>query len=213
MSQTSNTSGTVRATLARLLSLLALASLAAGILLFALGSFGVWVTDPGFVHLLIEAPAAGAVLVLLGRMARGRLSQGDPSVIQTATTRRTARTTLARLLSLLALASLAGGSILLALVWLGVGVTGDTGEARVFAMLFLWPPTFLLTWAFGTLAILAKRTLSPYAMILAFVGGLVGGWFLLLATIGAPAPIGIAVLLGLNLAAITLAWHQVWRVR
>ena len=208
MNQTSTSRGTVRATLARLLSLLALSSLATGIILLALGWLGVWVTGPGLAQLFIEAPAAVAAIVLLGRLARR-----DPSMNQTTTARRTARTTLARLLSLLALASLAGGSILLALAWLGVGVTGDKGEARVFAMLFLWPPTFLLTWAFGTLAIIATKNFNPYAIIVAFVGGSLGGWFLLLATIGAPAPIGIAVLLGLNLAAITLAWHLVWRVR
>jgi hypothetical protein len=68
--------------------------------------------------------------------------------------------------TVLALLSFALGSVLLSLVWFGVGVT-TTGkdfsgvtEGRAFAFILLWPATVLAVWIFSTLAlILAKRWL------------------------------------------------------
>jgi len=68
--------------------------------------------------------------------------------------------------TVLALLSFALGSVLLSLVWFGVGVT-TTGkdfyadaEVRTFAFILLWPATMLAVWIFSTLAlVLAKRWL------------------------------------------------------
>src|SRR5437667_12505854 len=68
--------------------------------------------------------------------------------------------------TVLALLSFALGSVLLSLVWFGVGVT-TTGkdlyadaEVRTFVFIVIWPATMLAVWIFSTLAlVLAKRLL------------------------------------------------------
>ena len=70
------------------------------------------------------------------------------------------------LFTVLAFLSFALGSVLLSLVWFGVGVT-TTGkdfyadmEGRTFVFILLWPATMLAVWIFSTLAlVLAKRWL------------------------------------------------------
>src|SRR5438876_8594140 len=73
---------------------------------------------------------------------------------------------LPRLFTVLAFLSFALGSVLLSLVWFGVGVTttgkdfGAAMEGRTFAFILLWPATMLAVWIFSTLAlVLAKRWL------------------------------------------------------
>jgi hypothetical protein len=68
--------------------------------------------------------------------------------------------------TVLALLSFALGSVLLSLVWFGVGVTttgkdfGAAMEGRAFAFMLLWPATMLAVWIFSTLAlVLSKRWL------------------------------------------------------
>jgi hypothetical protein len=68
--------------------------------------------------------------------------------------------------TILALLVFALGSILLSLVWFGVGVT-TTGkdlyanaEVRTFVFIVIWPTTMLAVWIFSTLAlVMAKRWL------------------------------------------------------
>ncbi|MDQ2902565.1 MAG: hypothetical protein ABI456_08730 [Ktedonobacteraceae bacterium] len=66
----------------------------------------------------------------------------------------------------LALFSFAVGSVLLSLVWFGVGMTttgkdfGAAMEGRTFAFILLWPATMLVVWIFSTFAlVMAKRWL------------------------------------------------------
>jgi hypothetical protein len=70
------------------------------------------------------------------------------------------------LFTALALLSFALGSVILSLVWFGVGMTitgkdaGAAMEGRAFAFMLLWPATMLAVWIFSTLALLlAKRWL------------------------------------------------------
>jgi hypothetical protein len=76
----------------------------------------------------------------------------------------------------LALLALALGSILLSLVWFGVGVTTSgkdfyaDAELRGFVFIVIWPATMLAVWIFSTLALLlAKRwILASLALPIAF---------------------------------------------
>ncbi len=78
--------------------------------------------------------------------------------------------------TVLALLSFALGSVLLSLVWFGVGVTttgkdfGAAMEGRTFAFILLWPATMLAVWIFSTLAlVLAKRwLLASFSLPVAF---------------------------------------------
>ena len=88
------------------------------------------------------------------------------------------------LFTVLALLAFACGSLLLSLVWLGVGVTttgkdvGAATEGRAFAFILLWPATMLAVWIFSTLAlILAKRwLLASFSLPVAFAI-LLGIWW------------------------------------
>ena len=78
--------------------------------------------------------------------------------------------------TVLALLSFALGSVLLSLVWFGIGVTttgkdfGAATEGRAFAFILLWPATMLAVWIFSTLVlILAKRwLLASFSLPVAF---------------------------------------------
>jgi hypothetical protein len=80
------------------------------------------------------------------------------------------------LFTVLALLSFALGSVLLSLVWFGVGITttgkdvGANIEVRTFAFILLWPTTMLAVWIFSTLAlVLAKRwLLASFSLPVAF---------------------------------------------
>jgi hypothetical protein len=88
--------------------------------------------------------------------------------------------------TVLALLSLALGSVLLSLVWFGVGVT-TTGkdfsadmEGRTFVFIVIWPATMLAVWIFSTLALaLAKRwLLASFSLPIAFAM-LYGIWWVI----------------------------------
>jgi hypothetical protein len=88
--------------------------------------------------------------------------------------------------TVLALLSLALGSVLLSLVWFGVGVT-TTGkdfsadmEGRTFVFIVIWPATMLAVWIFSTLAlVLAKRwLLASFSLPIAFAM-LYGIWWVI----------------------------------
>jgi hypothetical protein len=93
--------------------------------------------------------------------------------------------------TVLALLSFALGSVLLSLVWFGVGMTttgkdvGAAMEGRVFVFILLWPATMLAVWIFSTLALLlAKRWLLaslslPVALAILYGIWMVMAWFLL----------------------------------
>ena len=89
------------------------------------------------------------------------------------------------LLPVLALLSFAVGSMLLSLVWFGVGVTipgklpGAEIEVRAFAFILLWPVTMLAVWIFSTLALLlAKRWLLASLSLPVALAILFGVWAL-----------------------------------
>src|SRR6266700_7358040 len=88
------------------------------------------------------------------------------------------------LLPVLALLSFAVGSMLLSLVWFGVGVTipgklpGAEIEVRAFAFILLWPVTMLAVWIFSTLALLlAKRWLLASLSLPVALAILFGIWW------------------------------------
>jgi hypothetical protein len=80
------------------------------------------------------------------------------------------------LFTALALLAFALGSVLLSLVWFGVGITtpgkdvGTVLEGRTLAFILLWPATMLAVWIFSTLAlVLAKRwLLASFSLPVAF---------------------------------------------
>lgn len=80
------------------------------------------------------------------------------------------------ILTVLTLLAFALGSLLLSLVWLGVGVTttgkvpGADGEIRGFVFILVWPVTMLAVWVLSTLALLlAKRwILASLSLPIAF---------------------------------------------
>jgi hypothetical protein len=87
--------------------------------------------------------------------------------------------------TILALLALAVGTIILSLLWFGLGVT-TTGkdvyadaELRGFVFIVIWPATMLAVWIFSTLAfLLAKRwILASVALPVAF-GILYAIWYI-----------------------------------
>lgn len=120
---------------------------------------------------------------------------------------------LPKLFTALALLSFALGSVLLSLVWFGVGMTttgkdfGAAMQGRAFAFILLWPATMLAVWIFSTLALLlAKRwLLATFSLPIAFVilyAIWMGMAFFLLNTSGV---MFAAVFIMLNIGAIWLA--------
>src|SRR6266699_1570926 len=89
--------------------------------------------------------------------------------------------------TVLALLSFALGSVLLSLVWFGVGVTVTTTgedlyaytEVRTFVFIVIWPATMLAVWIFSTLAlVLAKRWLLASLSLPVAFAILYGIWWI-----------------------------------
>ena len=86
--------------------------------------------------------------------------------------------------TVLALLAFALGSVLLSLVWFGIGVTttgkdvyADT-EIRTFVFIVIWPATMLAVWIFSTLALLlAKRWLLASLALPVAIAILYGIWW------------------------------------
>src|SRR5436190_3035377 len=115
--------------------------------------------------------------------------------------------------TVLALLSLALGSVLLSLVWFGVGVTttgkdfyADT-EVRTFVFIVIWPATMLAVWIFSTLAlVLAKRwLLASLSQPVAFAILYGIWWFMAVFLLNISGVMFTALFILLNTGAIWLA--------
>ena len=117
--------------------------------------------------------------------------------------------------TVLALLSFALGSVLLSLVWFGVGVTttgkdfGAATEGRAFAFILLWPATMLAVWIFSTLAlILAKRWLLASLSLPVAIAILYGiWWFSAMFLLNISGVMFTALFILLNTGAI---WLAIW---
>ena len=118
----------------------------------------------------------------------------------------------------LALLAFACGSVLLSLVWFGVGMTttgkdlGAAMEGRAFAFILLWPVTMLVVWVMSTGALLLEKrwVLASLSLPAAFAI-LLGVWalvaFFMLNTSGV---MFTALFILLNTGAI---WLASWLLR
>ncbi len=114
------------------------------------------------------------------------------------------------LFTILALVAFALGSLLLSLVWFGVGVTiapGLEAEARGFLFIIVWPVTMLVVWICSTIALLlGKRWVLASLSLPAAIAIMMGVWmlvaFFMLTT---SAVMFTAVLILLTTGAIWLA--------
>lgn len=117
------------------------------------------------------------------------------------------------LFTVLALLSFALGSVLLSLVWFGIGMTttgkdiGAAMEGRAFAFILLWPATMLAAWIFSTLALLmAKRWLLAFFSLPVAFAILYAIWMVLaLFLLNISGVMFAAVFIMLNIAAVWLA--------
>ena len=117
------------------------------------------------------------------------------------------------LFTVLALLSFALGSVLLSLVWFGVGVTttgkdfGADMEVRTFVFIVIWPATMLAVWIFSTLAlVLAKRWLLASLSLPVAFAILYGIWmFMALFMLNISGVMFTALFILLNTGAIWLA--------
>ena len=115
--------------------------------------------------------------------------------------------------TVLALLSFALGSVLLSLVWFGVGVTttgkdvGAAMEGRTFAFMLLWPATMLAVWIFSTLAlVLAKRwLLASLSLPVAFAILYGIWWFMAVFLLNISGVMFAALFILLNTGAVWLA--------
>ena len=118
----------------------------------------------------------------------------------------------------LALLAFALGSLLLSLVWFGVGVTitgkapGAEPELRGFVFIIVWPVTMLVVWVMSTVALLlGKRWLLASLSLPAAFAILLGVWalvaFFMLNTSGV---MFTALFILLNTGAI---WIASWFLR
>jgi hypothetical protein len=113
----------------------------------------------------------------------------------------------------LALLAFALGSVLLSLVWFGVGITttgkdfGAVMEGRTFAFILLWPATMLAVWIFSTLAlVLAKRwLLASLSLPVAFAILFGIWWFSAVFLLNISGVMFTALFILLNTGAIWLA--------
>jgi hypothetical protein len=115
--------------------------------------------------------------------------------------------------TVLALLSFALGSILLSLVWFGVGVT-STGkdfyadaEVRAFVFIVIWPAIMLAVWIFSTLTLLlAKRwLLASLSLPVAFAILFAIWWFVAVFMLNISGVMFTALFILLNTGAIWLA--------
>src|SRR2546426_11246228 len=117
------------------------------------------------------------------------------------------------LFTVLAFLSFALGSVLLSLVWFGVGVTttgkdvGAAMEGRTFVFILLWPATMLAVWIFSTLAlVLAKRwLLASLSLPVAFAILYGIWWFSAVFLLNLSGVMFTALFILLNTGAIWLA--------
>ena len=115
--------------------------------------------------------------------------------------------------TVLTLLSFALGSVLLSLVWFGVGMTttgkdfGAEMEGRAFAFIFLWPATMLAVWIFSTLAlVVSKRWLLTSLSLPVAFAILYGIWlFIALFMLNISGVMFTALFIMLNTGAIWLA--------
>ena len=113
----------------------------------------------------------------------------------------------------LALLAFALGSVLLSLVWFGVGITttgkdlGAVMEGRTFAFILLWPATMLAVWIFSTLAmVLSKRwLLASLSLPVAFAILYGIWWFSAVFLLNLSGVMFTALFILLNTGAIWLA--------
>ena len=117
------------------------------------------------------------------------------------------------IVTVLALLAFALGSLLLSLLWLGVGVTttgkvpGAEPELRGFVFIIVWPATMLIVWVCSTIALLLRKRwlLASLSLPTAFAV-LLGVWalvaFFMLNTSGV---MFTALFILLNTGAIWLA--------
>ena len=117
------------------------------------------------------------------------------------------------LFTALALLAFALGSVLLSLVWFGVGVTttgkdfyADT-EIRTFVFIVIWPATMLAVWIFSTLALLlAKRWILASLALPVAIAILYGIWWVVAVyMLNISGVMFTALLILLNTGAIWLA--------
>ena len=117
------------------------------------------------------------------------------------------------LFTILALVAFALGSLLLSLLWFGVGVTitgkvpGAEPELRGFVFIIVWPVTMLAVWVMSTVALLLrKRWVLASLSLPASIAILMGVWalvaFFMLNTSGV---MFTALFILLNTGAIWLA--------
>ena len=115
--------------------------------------------------------------------------------------------------TVLTLLAFALGSLLLSLVWLGVGVTttgkapGAELEVRAFILILVWPVTMLVVWVLSTSALLlAKRWLLASLSLPAAFAILYSVWFLVARfMLNASGVMFTALFILLNIGAIWLA--------
>ncbi|MGZ3627561.1 MAG: hypothetical protein ACXVDN_07800 [Ktedonobacteraceae bacterium] len=113
----------------------------------------------------------------------------------------------------LALLAFALGSILLSLVWFGVGVTTAgkdfyaDAELRGFVFIVIWPATMLAVWIFSTLALLlAKRWLLASLALPVAIAILYGIWWVVaVSMLNISGVMFTALFILLNTGAIWLA--------
>lgn len=109
----------------------------------------------------------------------------QPSTFQAANNRSPVRTT-QLIFTILALLAFVLGSLLLILVWFGVGVTIPADklldaepEVRAFVFITVWPVTLLIVWICSTIALLlAKRWVLASFFLPASIAILLGVWWL-----------------------------------
>jgi len=122
------------------------------------------------------------------------------------------------LFTILALVAFALGSLLLSLLWFGVGVTitgkvpGAEPELRGFVFIIVWPVTMLAVWVMSTVALLLrKRWVLASLSLPASIAILMGVWalvaFFMLNTSGV---MFTALFILLNTGAI---WLASWLLR
>ena len=136
----------------------------------------------------------------------------QPFIFQAANNRSSVRTG-QLLFTVLALLAFALGSLLLSLVWFGVGVT-TTGkdfyadaEVRTFVFIVIWPATMLAVWIFSTLAlVLAKRwLLASLSLPVAFAILYGIWWFMAAFMLNISGVMFTALFIMLNTGAVWLA--------